>query len=101
VTPSEVEYRLRVACGFLNESRQDFALNRWRSAVDNAQLAVENAAKAVLALISPVGRPHNPAPMLRQALDEGRFDLAHQSAVQRLAETAEIESTAPPMLPRR
>jgi len=90
VTTAEVEYRLRVAYGFLNESRQDFSLNRWRSAVDNAQLAVENAAKAVLALVAPVGRTHNPAPLLRQVLDEGRFELAYQGAVQRLAECAEI-----------
>lgn len=90
MTTAEVEYRLRIAYGFLNESRQDLALNRWRSVVDNAQLAVENAAKAVLALVAPVGRTHNPAPLLRQALDEGRFDVAQQSAVQRLAECAEI-----------
>jgi HEPN domain-containing protein len=90
VTTAEVEYRLRVAEGFLDECRQDVALNRWRSAVDNAQLAVENAAKAVLALIAPVGRTHNPAPLLRQALDEGRFDVTQQSAVQRLAECAEV-----------
>lgn len=90
MTTAEVEYRLRVAQGFLEESRQDLALSRWRSAVDNAQLAVENAAKAVLALIAPVGRTHNPAPLLRQALDEGRFESAHRSAVQRLAECAEL-----------
>jgi HEPN domain-containing protein len=90
VTSADVEYRLRIAQGFLDESRQDVALNRWRSAVDNAQLAVENAAKAVLALIAPIGRTHNPAPLLRQALDEGRFDVAQQSAVRRLAECAEL-----------
>ncbi len=41
-------YRLKIAQGFLAESRQDVHLRRWRSAVDNAQLAVENAAKAAL-----------------------------------------------------
>lgn len=46
-------------------------MGRWRSAMDNAQLAVENGAKAVLALIGPVGRTHNPAPLLRQALRDG------------------------------
>jgi HEPN domain-containing protein len=46
------EYRLKLAQGFLNEARQDVGLGRWRSAVDNAQLAVENAAKAVLALLA-------------------------------------------------
>jgi len=90
VTAAEVEYRLRVAQGFLEESRQDTALARWRSTVDNAQLAVENAAKAVLALVAPVGRTHNPAPLLRQALDEGRFGVAHHAALERLAECAEF-----------
>ena len=90
MTTVEVVYRLRIAQGFLEESRQDLGLSRWRSAVDNAQLAVENAAKAVLALIAPVGRTHNPAPLLRQALDEGRFDSAHQAALRRLAECAEL-----------
>ena len=56
--PTDVQYRFRVAQGFLEESRQDVVLTRWRSAVDNAQLATENAAKAVLALVGPVGRTH-------------------------------------------
>ncbi len=38
-------YRLKIAQGFLEESRQDVQLQRWRSAVDNSQLAVENSAK--------------------------------------------------------
>lgn len=47
----DAAYRLRVAQGFLEEARQDIELGRWR----NSQLAVENAAKAVLALLGPVG----------------------------------------------
>lgn len=58
---SDAHYRLKVAQGFLDEARQDVSLARWRAAMDNAQLAVENAAKAVLALLGPVGRTHNPA----------------------------------------
>ena len=38
-------YRLKVAAGFVEEAHQDVTLTRWRSAVDNAQLAVENAAR--------------------------------------------------------
>ncbi len=45
-------HRLRVAEGFLEEARQDIDLRRWRSAVDNCQLAAEHAAKAVLSLIA-------------------------------------------------
>ena len=87
---SDAEYRLRVAQGFLDEARQDVALRRWRSAVDNAQLAVENAAKSVLALLGPVGRTHNPAVQLGQALSDSRLPLHERDDVRRLAEQAEM-----------
>lgn len=51
----QVRYRLRLAEGFLEEARQDISSQRWRSCVDNSQLAVENAAKALLAMLGPVG----------------------------------------------
>lgn len=86
----EVRYRQRVAQGFLNEARQDADLRRWRSAVDNAQLATENAAKAVLALLGPVGRTHHPAVPLRQAVTEGLFPVHSQDWVRRLIELAEL-----------
>ncbi len=57
----EVTYRLALAEGFLAEAEQDWNLQRWRSCVDNAQLAVENAGKAVLALFGAVPRTHDPA----------------------------------------
>ncbi len=82
-------YRIRLATGFLNEAQQDMALKRWRSTMDNAQLAVENAAKAVLALLGPVGRTHYPAPLLREALQQGNFS-DQWSRVQQLAEIAEL-----------
>jgi HEPN domain-containing protein len=70
---SEAEYRLNLAEGFLGEALQDLGLERWRSCVDNSQLAVEDAGKAVLALLGPLGRTRNPAVLLRKALEEGRF----------------------------
>lgn len=85
----QVSYRLKLAQGFLNEARQDVDLQRWRSAVDNAQLSVENAAKAALALLGPVGRTHNPAVLLRQALDQGAFP-SENKRVRQLAEQAEL-----------
>mgnify|MGYP000198848194 CR=1 FL=1 len=81
-------YRLRVAEGFLDEARQDMSLRRWRSVMDNAQLAVENAAKTVLALLGPVGRTHNPTPLLQQALRDGRLAISAPERVERLAELA-------------
>lgn len=64
---SSYEYRLKLATGFLGEARQDMALKRWRSVMDNAQLAVEKAAKAVLAFVGPVGRTHQSGLLLHSA----------------------------------
>jgi HEPN domain-containing protein len=89
-TPEEVSYRLRLVLGFLEEARQDFNLRRWRSCVDNSQLATENAAKAMLALLGPVGRTHNPSFLLREALAEGEFPGEISLRVERLAECAEL-----------
>jgi HEPN domain-containing protein len=84
------DYRLKLAFGFLQEARQDVELARWRSAVDNAQLAVENAAKAALALLGPVGRTHNPATQLREALSRDMFKAPYKGPVESLAEYAEV-----------
>lgn len=78
-----------MAEGFLNEARQDVALGRWRSAVDNSQLAVENAAKAVLALLGPVGKTHNPAPVLRSSMEQQLFPPAQSTHIRRVIELAE------------
>lgn len=85
-----VSYRLRLAEGFLSEARQDIGFQRWRSCVDNAQLAVENAAKVLLALLGPVGRTHNPAALLREALDADRYAEAVRPRVERVIECAEL-----------
>lgn len=85
-----VGYRLRLADGFLSEARQDVDLSRWRSAMDNAQLTIENAAKAVLSILGPVGRTHFPAAALRQSIDEKRWDTELLPQVQRLTELAEL-----------
>jgi HEPN domain-containing protein len=86
----EVGFRLRLAEGFLAEARQDRELGRWRSCVDNSQLAVENAAKAALALLGPVSRTHSPAIPLREAVAGGRFAASVQALAERLALCAEL-----------
>ncbi|MDZ7290669.1 MAG: HEPN domain-containing protein [candidate division KSB1 bacterium] len=73
---TDAEYRLRLAKGFQNEAEQDFQLQRWRSCVDNAQLAVENAGKAIIAIFEPVERTHNPAIKLRQLIDKNLIDTS-------------------------
>ncbi len=86
----QAAYRLKLARGFLAEARQDKDLERWRSAVDGAQLAVENAGKAGLALAGQIGRTHNPATQIRRLINEGRFDAAYAEKLKRLAELAEL-----------
>lgn len=86
----EAAYRIRLADGFLHEARQDLVLERWRSCVDNRQLATENAAKAVLALLGPLGRTHSPAPMPRAALDASAFEPFERADVASLTECAEM-----------
>jgi HEPN domain-containing protein len=73
---NDTEYRLRLAKGFQKESEQDFQLQRWRSCVDNAQLSVENAGKAIIAIFEPVERTHNPAANLRKLIDKKLIDNA-------------------------
>lgn len=86
----ETRYRLRLAEGFLEESRQDMVSRRWRSCMDNSQLAVENAAKAALSLIGPVGKTRNPAVLLRQALNDGRYQQSVFRKIEQIAECAEL-----------
>jgi HEPN domain-containing protein len=77
----ETSYRLALADGFLQEAEQDFQLERWRSCVDNAQLAVENSGKAVLTLFGAPPKTHDPAKEISALLhardmpDETRQDL--------------------------
>ncbi len=83
-------YRLKLARGFLEEARQDAGLGRWRSAVDGAQLAVENAGKTALALFGRMGRTHNPATQVRRLIAEGQLDAEISGRLERLAELAEL-----------
>ncbi len=86
----QANYRLRLAHGFLEEARQDAELERWRSVVDGAQLSVENAAKAGLALAGRIGRTHNPATQIRRVIEESRFDAEPSERLRRLAELSEL-----------
>jgi len=86
----DIAYRIALAEGFLAEAREDLGNGRWRSCVDNSQLAVENAAKAALALLGPVGRTHDPAPLLQQAVGAGKFAPGMLPAVEQLIECSSL-----------
>ncbi len=81
-----VTYRLELAHGFLREAQQDLTLQRWRSAVSHAPLAVENGLKAVISLFLPVAKTHDPARILLELIARQQIPSQWQSAVQKLAE---------------
>jgi len=69
----DVRYRLDLAGGFLKEAEEDFGLKRWRSCVDNAQLAVENSGKALLALFGASSKTHEPAKHLEALINDAKM----------------------------
>lgn len=56
----DMEFREKLAEGFLTEARQDLELKRWRSCVDNSQLSVENAAKMAFGIFGSAAKNHRP-----------------------------------------
>jgi HEPN domain-containing protein len=83
---SDAEYRLRLARGFLTEAEEDLQSSRWRSCVDNAQLAVENAAKSAIARFGPVPRSHDTSAVLNEHLQQGSVPPELRDSVERLRE---------------
>lgn len=75
---NDVDYRIALAEGFLQEAVQDFDLERWRSCVDNAQVAVENTGKMALALFGITPKTHDPARQIAVILEE--MSLAEEVA---------------------
>ena len=81
-----VAFRLELARGFLGEAQQDFRLRRWRATVSHAQLAVENALKALIGAFLPVPKTHDPARVLLELIARQQIPLRWQKDVQQLAE---------------
>jgi len=54
--------------------------------VDNSQLAVENAAKSVIARFSPIPRSHDVAALLAEHLEQGLIPAALRGNVEALKE---------------
>jgi HEPN domain-containing protein len=79
----EVAYRLALAEGFLAEAEQDMELERWRSCVNNAQLVVENAGKAVLAWFGAVPKTHDPAQRIAALLRTQALPKTIQETIRR------------------
>jgi len=83
----DARYRMRLARGFLQEAEQVYDLGRWRSCVDNAQMSVENAARAILTLFGPLAKTHELRTHLRNLIEGGRLVGAATETLKQLIET--------------
>lgn len=82
-------YRLRLAQGFLQEAEQDYGLRRWRSCVDKAQMSLQDAANAILALFGPLAKSYEPGTHLRNLIESGQLVGAGKETLEQLLETFE------------
>lgn len=86
----EAKFRLKLSEGFLNEAEDFFKLSHWRSCVSSAQLTVENASKAVLALFQPIVKMHGLSKLLIGLVEEHGFNEEIARKIERLAENARL-----------
>lgn len=88
--PPSYQYRLRLAREHLEEAVKALGASALVAAIHEAQLSIENSAKAVIAVFKPPSWVHNPGPELRELVREGRAPSRRaRSAMLRLAEIAE------------
>ena len=87
----EVEYGGRAAEKYLEEAEHFLSAGSWRAAVASAQLAAENAAKAVIAVYHLPSWTHDPSDELMSLLPQLPRGLRHEAR-----ELAEIASALAP-----
>lgn len=88
---SEVGYRLRLASEHLKRAERLHELGDWAGAVQFAQLAIENYAKAVIAVFETPTWSHDPSGQLRRLLARLPTELEGYAA-----ELAELAHRAAP-----
>jgi HEPN domain-containing protein len=66
----EVEYRLSLAKEHLESADKRFKIEDWPGTVESSQLAVENAAKAIIAHFCLPSWSHDPSAELEEILDK-------------------------------
>lgn len=86
----EARYRLRLAEGYAREAEELLGASQWRASVSSAQLAVENSAKAVLALVGPLSKSHDLSSMLLDAAEDLGLDHQALRQLERLAECTRL-----------
>ena len=90
VSIEEANYRLKLSEGFIKEAEEYFRLSHWRSCVSSSQLAVENSARAVLALSKPIIKIHDLSKLLMGLLEEEELPAELSNRIERLAENARV-----------
>ena len=87
--PPSHAYRLRLAEEYLKEARLALEAGAFVAAIHEAQLSIENSAKAVIAFFRPPSWIHNPGPELRELVEEELIPSeVHEGALE-LADLAE------------
>jgi len=87
--PPSHMYRLKLAREHLEQAKIALEAGAIIAAVHEAQLSIENSAKAVIAVFKPPSWVHNPAPELRELIREGRIPPEAKDRAFHLAEIAE------------
>ena len=80
----DVDYRLKLAKGFLKEAEEDFNLERWRSCVGNSQLSVENSGKAILMLFGVSPKTHESSKHLQTIVNDSSIPDAIRERIKSL-----------------
>jgi len=83
---TEIEYRLKLAQQYLDDSVKAFKRGDYRNCVMSAQLSVENAAKAIIAVYMIPSWSHDPSLELKKILKKLPKDL--RKKVNRIGEIA-------------
>jgi HEPN domain-containing protein len=94
----DVEYRLELARGFLNEAEQDYSLKRWRACVSCSILVLENTGLAVLMLFGVSPLTHQPGRHLSQLIAEGTVTKEIASLIQQILPELETYDSHQKML---
>jgi len=71
----ETRYRLTLAEGYLERARKALASEDFSDTVSEAQLCVENAAKAVVSCFRIPGWSHDPSAELREVLESNQLEI--------------------------
>lgn len=68
---NDARYRLTLAEGYLDKAERFYEGASWHDCVRDAQTAVENAGKTIVACLTPIEKSHEPAEQIRVMLDKG------------------------------